>query len=88
MTLPHEQQAAFDDDAGVDGGESAFVPGADGVPPAQSRPVNSDELHQVRADLYYIASDLRSLARHAPPHKAPEILALSDLVASLAGKWS
>jgi hypothetical protein len=45
-----------------------------------------DVLHEVRADLYYIASDLRALAGQVPAQKATEILALSELIASLAGK--
>ncbi len=49
-------------------------------------PSAEDVLHEVRADLYYIASDLRALAGQVPAQKATEILALSELIASLAGK--
>lgn len=50
------------------------------VPPGAA----TDERDQLRANLYYIAADLKRLAGQAPSHREKEILALSDLIASLA----
>jgi hypothetical protein len=86
VTTPHAEQAAVDTASGGEDPAPSDDPGRI-TPPTNGPSAAGEVVHEIRADLYYIASDLRSLARHAPPQKAPEILALSDLIASVATKW-
>jgi hypothetical protein len=59
-------------------------PGNQPIPAAPDLEDGNDRVHEVRAGLFYVASDLRQLAVLAPEDMAAELLALSRLIATLA----